>query len=295
MELVEQQLLTEERALFGARDLEIRRTIFDKGESPLKESANIELYESMFRYKYPLWYSRDIKVRDCSWFEMARAGVWYSENLDIENALIEAPKNFRKCRNLSLKHVRFPNAAETLWWCDGVTLEDVFAKGDYFGMNTNNIKATGFELIGNYAFDGCRNVEITDSRMLTKDAFWNCENVTVVDSVVIGEYLGWNSRNLRFVNCEIESRQGLCCIEGLTLENCRLNRTTLAFEYVSGLNAAVTTKIDSVLNPTSGKLIAPEIGMLIREPDRIDPAATAILCPDVEEETDRLDWKKVIL
>ncbi len=29
-------------------------TIFDDGESPLKESGNIELIGSMFKWKYPL-------------------------------------------------------------------------------------------------------------------------------------------------------------------------------------------------------------------------------------------------
>ena len=38
---VRQQFLTGERALFAARDLAIYDTIFDDGESPLKESENI--------------------------------------------------------------------------------------------------------------------------------------------------------------------------------------------------------------------------------------------------------------
>ena len=52
---IRQQFLTGERALFHARDLNIYDTIFDAGESPLKESRNIELWGSMFRWKYPLW------------------------------------------------------------------------------------------------------------------------------------------------------------------------------------------------------------------------------------------------
>lgn len=50
----------------------------------------------MFQWKYPLWYSSDIEVKDSTWAEMARAGVWYTNNIHIENALIEAPKNFRQ-------------------------------------------------------------------------------------------------------------------------------------------------------------------------------------------------------
>ena len=53
-----QEFLTGERALFQGENLRIVDTIFDDGESPLKESRNIELTGSMFKWKYPLWYSR---------------------------------------------------------------------------------------------------------------------------------------------------------------------------------------------------------------------------------------------
>lgn len=77
MKEIKQEFLTGERALFQGHDLRITDTIFDDGESPLKESRNIELYGSMFKWKYPLWYSENITVKNCTWFEMARAGVWY--------------------------------------------------------------------------------------------------------------------------------------------------------------------------------------------------------------------------
>ena len=54
---IRQQFLTGERALFQGKDLKIYDTIFDDGESQLKESRNIELYGCMFKWKYPLWYS----------------------------------------------------------------------------------------------------------------------------------------------------------------------------------------------------------------------------------------------
>ena len=58
------------------------------------------------------------------------------------------------------------------------------------------------------------------------------ENVTVYDSVIIGEYLAWNTKNITFVNCTIESLQGLCYIEGLKMVNCKLINTTLALNSV---------------------------------------------------------------
>ena len=275
--VVRQQLLGGERALFAARNLQIVDTIFTDGESPLKESRDIELVGSAFRWKYPLWYSRDVVARECTWFEMARSGVWYNHNIVVEDSVIEAPKNFRRCTGVTLRNVSLPNAAETLWTCEGVKLENVTARGDYFAMNSGNVEVDGLVLAGNYSFDGAHDVHVTNSRLLSKDAFWNTENVLVENSYIAGEYLGWNARNIKFVNCTIESLQGLCYIDGLTLENCKLLNTTLAFEY-SSVDADVQGHIESVFNPSSGSIVADSIGESIVEPERVDPAATHIEC-----------------
>lgn len=42
----------------------------------MKESHDIELYGSMFKWKYPLWYAKNILAEDCIWF-----GMCYIENL----------------------------------------------------------------------------------------------------------------------------------------------------------------------------------------------------------------------
>lgn len=272
-----QAFLTGERALFRAADLKLIDTIFDDGESPLKHSHNISLHSCMFKWKYPLWYAADIVAEDCSWFEMARAGVWYTQNMQVRRALIEAPKNFRRCQQLLLEDVTFVNASETLWACEEVTLKNVCAKGDYFAMNCRDFHVDGFRLVGNYCFDGCKNVEIRNAHMFSKDAFWNCENVTVYDSFISGEYLGWNSKNLTFINCTIESLQGMCYIDNLRMKNCKLINTTLAFEY-SSVDAQISTKIDSVLNPASGTIEAAQIDELTIEADCVDPAKTRIIC-----------------
>ena len=231
----------------------------------------------MFKWKYPFWYAKNITARNCTWFEMARAGVWYTDNITVENAVIEAPKNFRRCRGVNLKNVNFPNAAETLWNCEDVTMEHVTAKGDYFAMNSQNMVLRDFRLVGNYSFDGVKNMEIHNARMLSKDAFWNSENVTVYDSFISGEYLGWNAKNLTLVNCTIESLQGMCYIDNLVMKNCKLLNTTLAFEY-STVDAEITGKIDSVMNPSSGVIRADSIDELIVEADKVDPSKTKIIC-----------------
>ena len=280
---IRQQYLTGERPLFMGKDLKIYDTIFDNGESPLKESRNIELYGSMFKWKYPLWYSKNILAEDCTWFEMARAGVWYTDNITVRNAMIEAPKNFRRCTGVVLENVDFPNAQETLWSCEQVKMNRVTAKGDYFAMNCTDMELNDFKLDGNYSFDGAKNVEIHNAKMLSKDAFWNSENVTVYDSFISGEYLGWNAKNLTLVNCTIESLQGMCYIDNLVMKNCKLINTTLAFEY-STVDADIHGKIDSVLNPSGGTIRAEHIGDLIIEKDKIDPSKTKIICSDVDHE-----------
>ena len=273
-----QQIYTAERAQFFANGQRYTDCIFEDGESPLKHASNIELQGSMFRWKYPLWYTSNVTARDCTWFDMARAGVWYTKNIALERALIEAPKNFRRCEGLRLDDVSFSDAAETLWNCRDVRLSHVTAcRADYFAMNCENMTVDHLTLYGNYTFDGAKNVTIRNSKLLSKDAFWNSENITVYDSFISGEYLGWNSKNLTLINCTVESLQGMCYIENLVMKNCRLINTTLAFEY-STVKAQIDSRIDSVLNPAGGTIRAQSIGELILEKDRIDPEKTVILC-----------------
>ena len=274
-----QAFLTGERAEFFAHDRRYVDTIFDDGESPLKHAHDIELRSSSFKWKYPLWYCSDIDAKDCTWFEMARAGVWYTDHITVEDSTIEAPKNFRRCHDVTLRNVDFVNAEETLWACSGVTLDNVSAHGDYLAMNCADVKADNLRLVGNYPFDGARNVEISNSRLISKDCFWTCETVTVRDSFISGEYLAWNSRNVTFEHCTIESLQGLCYVDHLVLRDCRLVNTTLAFEY-SSVDADVRGTIDSVFNPSSGTIRADHINELTLDPAKIDPTATTIVTAD---------------
>lgn len=285
---IRQERLTGERALFACDNLRIFDSIFEDGESPLKECHDIELTGCMFRWKYPLWYSKNIRATGCTWFEMGRAGVWYTDNISVADAVIEAPKNFRRCKGVVLDHVTFANAAETLWHCTDVTMKNVTARGDYFAMNCENVKVDGFTLVGNYSFDGARNVEIHNAKLISKDAFWNTENVTVYDSFITGEYLGWNAKNLTLVNCTIESLQGMCYVDHLVMINCKLINTTLAFEY-STVDAEITSKIDSVFNPAQGTIRAERIGELIIEKDKVNPDLTKIICREkVEKITEQV-------
>ena len=239
-----------------------------------------------------MWYSNNVTVRNCNWFEMARSGVWYTNNIKVYDSLITAPKNFRRCDGVTLENVNLTNAEETFWMCKNIKLKNVTAKGHYFAMNTDGIEIDNLRLDGNYSFDGASNITIRNSVLLSKDAFWNTENVTVYDSYICGEYLGWNAKNLTFVNCTIESLQGLCYIDNLTMKKCNLINTTLAFEYAKNIDAEITNKVDSVFNPESGTITAQEIEELIVEKDMVDPAKTKIVCNVIGKTEEIVEWRR---
>lgn len=291
MKEINQQLFKGERALFGIHDARISYCTFGDGESPLKESGNLEIDNCLFRWKYPLWYAGNVTVTNSTLFEMARAGIWYVDNISVSDTVIEAPKNFRRARGVKLTNVAFPNAAETLWNCQDIEMKHVTAKGDYFAMNCKNVKAEDFTLVGNYSFDGGENIEIRNSRMLSKDAFWNAENVTVYDSFISGEYLGWNSRNITLIGCTIESLQGMCYIDNLVMKDCRLINTTLAFEY-SQADVEILGQVDSVFNPGGGVIRADRIGELIMDGRRVKIDQTKIQAGEIGKQSDRAPWEK---
>ncbi len=266
---------TGERALFYKKGLRLKNCIFEDGESPLKHGSDIAAEGTEFRWKYPLWYCGGVEVRGCVFAEGARAGIWYTNDISVTDTEYIAPKGFRRCDNVALENVSFPNALETLWQCRNVRMRNVKARGDYLGMNCSDMTIDGLELDGNYAFDGAQNVRITNSRLMTKDAFWNSRNITAENCHISGEYLAWNSENVTLINCTIESLQGLCYIKNLVIKNCRFADTTLAFEY-STVDADIAGSIDSVKNPSGGVIRAGSIGELIMEPERVDVNATRI-------------------
>ena len=274
-----QQKFVGERALFQSRDLELSYCTFADGESPLKESKNLKIENCLFQWKYPLWYCKHVSVTDSTLFEMARAGIWYTDHISMEDITYQAPKGFRRCKDVVLKDINFPNAAETLWNCSQVKMQNVTAKGDYFAMGSSDMEIDNFTLVGNYSFDGAKNLTIRNARMLSKDAFWNCENVIVYDSFISGEYLGWNAKNVTLINCTIESEQGMCYMDNLKMENCRLLNTNLAFEYAT-VDAQIDSKIDSVKNPISGKIRAKQIDEIIFDNPDVKKENTDIVTED---------------
>lgn len=259
-----------ERALFKIKDSTIENCLFDNGESPLKESRNLIIKNTTFGYKYPCWYASNLDVENCTFLEMSRSGIWYTNNSKFKNLNIIAPKEFRRCDKIELENINFENASETLWNCTDVKLKDIKAKGDYFMMNSSDVEIDNLKLDGNYFLDGGKNIHISNSILKSKDAFWNCENVIVEDSVIDGEYLAWNSTNVTFRRCKIYSHQGLCYINNLKMEECELIDSDLTFEYCSNIDATLLNEVDSIKNPISGIIKCKNVKELIREEESLD-------------------------
>ncbi len=276
MNLIKESVFEGERALYNIERTRIETSTFQNGESPLKECNTLVLDACIFKWKYPLWYCDNIDVRNTTLLETARSGIWYTNNIRMENCFIEAPKTFRRAGGITLINCRIPKAQETFWNCHDIKLSGVDAVGDYFAMNSKNIEIENFTLDGNYAFDGAENVVIRGAKLLSKDSFWNTKNVTVYDSLIVGEYLGWNSENVTLINCTVDSNQGMCYMKNLKMVNCRLLNTDLAFEF-SSVDADINSKIISVKNPIEGKISANAIDEIILDDKLVDPKKTSII------------------
>ncbi|MBP2057862.1 hypothetical protein J2Z60_001034 [Lactobacillus colini] len=266
-----------ERSLYGIEDAVLDSITFGYGESPLKETSGLDIKNTIFTYKYPLWYSNQINVVNSTFETMSRSGIWYTNDISIKNSNLQAPKLFRRCSKIELDHVFFSNAEETMWSCNQIKITNSQVNGDYFGKDSSDIYLENVDIIGNYVFDGANNIECHNCHFVSKDAFWNCENVKLVNCSLDGEYLAWNTNHIEFINCSIKSDQGLCYINDLKLENCQLLHTGLAFEKCSKIKAEITNEVDSIKNPISGKIHAHRIKTIIIDPEKVDPQATQII------------------
>lgn len=267
-DLIENKTFEGERPLFKSSFINLNNCSFTQGESALKFAQNIDAKDCDFSSKYLFWHDKNIKIEQCNFFDGARASIWYSDIISIDDCIVNAPKIFRDSSNIHIKNSRF-DTNETLWDCKNIDIKNSIFKGDYLLFHSKEISLKDFVLDGNYSFQHTKNLVLHNVKIKSKDAFWNSENITIYDSVIQGEYLAWYSKNIKFVNCKIIGTQPLCYIDNLVLENCEMIDTDLAFEYTT-INADVVSSIDSVKNPTSGVIKAKEIKELILDDENIE-------------------------
>ena len=266
MDLIENLITDEERALYGSRDITVRNCRFDgpaDGESALKECSDVTVEDSYFNLRYPFWHVHGLKISSSEMTDKCRAALWYSDNIDISDTKLHGIKALRECHDVSITSSSVISP-EFGWSVHGLKMTDTSAESEYFLMRSSDIVFENVRLKGKYSFQYVENAEISDSRFDTKDAFWHAKNVTVRDSVINGEYLAWYSENLTFINCTIKGTQPLCYCKGLKLIGCRMEDCDLAFER-SDVEAEITTPVISIKNPLSGRITVPAAGEIIRD------------------------------
>lgn len=266
MKIIENQTFDMERALYGSEDVLAKNCSFDgpaDGESAFKESRNIKAENCFFNLRYPFWHVLGLEITNAKMTELCRAALWYCEHVKISNAKMHGIKALRECSDVSILNCDIISP-EFGWSVKGVHMEDTSAVSEYFMMRSENLTFRNVNFKGKYSFQYIKNAVFENCILDTKDAFWHGENVTVKDSVVKGEYLAWYSKGLTLINCKIIGTQPLCYCQNLKLINCEMIDTDLAFEK-SEVDAVVTTKVDSIKNPLSGRILVPELGELIMD------------------------------
>ena len=263
---IENQTFDEERALYGREGITVRNCSFDgpaDGESAFKEGKDIEAEHCFFNLRYPFWHDHGLIIRDSEMTELCRAALWYSDRVEITDTKLHGIKALRECSNIVMKNCDIISP-EFGWSVRGIRMEDSAAVSEYFMMRSEDLTFRNMNLTGKYSFQYIRNAVFENCTFDTKDSFWHGENITVKDSVVKGEYLAWYSDGLTLVNCKIIGTQPFCYCKNLKLIDCEMIDTDLAFEK-SDVEAQITTKVDSIKNPRSGRIEVPELGELIMD------------------------------
>lgn len=256
----------EERALYNLQHADVEACVFAgpaDGESVLKESRDIALFDCEFSLRYPLWHVEKFEMTNTKMDELTRAAIWYADDGVIRDSKLMGIKAVRECNRITLENCDV-FSPEFGWKSKDITLKDTVIESEYIFFDSDNVTLDNVKMKGKYSFQYMNNLTITNSILDTKDAFWHSKNVTVRDSIVKGEYLAWFSEGLTLINCKIIGTQPLCYCKDLKLVNCTMEETDLSFEY-SDVEADIIGHVDSIKNPRSGRIVVDSVGEIITE------------------------------
>lgn len=273
MTVYENKKFDEERALYGSDGVVLKDCALDgpaDGESALKESKNIEVYDTFCNLRYPFWHDDNLKIDSCDMTELCRAALWYSNDIEIKSTKLHGIKALRECSNVKMENCDIVSP-EFGWSVNNITMENCTAQSEYFMLRSENIRFKNVDFKGKYSFQYINNAVFENCTFDTKDAFWHAHNVTVKNSLVKGEYLAWYSDGITFVNCKIVGTQPLCYCKNLKLINCEMVDTDLCFEK-SDVEADITTPVVSIKNPYSGRISVPAVGEIIIDDEKAKAA-----------------------
>ena len=263
---IKNQTFEEERSLYNSKNLLVDSCKFSgpvDGESPLKESSNILVTNSVFDLRYAFWHVTNGEVKDCVFSNTARAPFWYCKSIKVSGTKSESVKVFRECENVEISDSNYVSE-EPFWRCNKIVVKNSKLSGFYAFFESNYVVIDNLKFTGKYSFQYDNHLKITNSYLDTKDAFWHCDDVVVENSYIKGEYIGWYSKNMTFINCVIESHQPFCYAENLKFIDCKMPNCDLAFEN-STASGNIIGEIESIKNPRKVELKVGKVKEVIKE------------------------------
>lgn len=228
------------------------------GRAPSRNARTSQRRNCFFNLRYPFWHVHGLKLSDSEMTQLCRAAIWYSDHIEICGAKLHGIKALRECSEVTIRNCDILSP-EFGWSTRGIRMEDSAAVSEYFMMRSENLVFRNVHLTGKYSFQYIKNAVFDHCVFDTKDAFWHGEQVTVRNSTIKGEYLAWYSDGLTLENCRIIGTQPLCYCKNLKLIRCEMIDTDLAFEK-SQVDATITTPVDSIKNPSAGRILVPAVG-----------------------------------
>ena len=94
-QIIKNIISDEERALYNTQNAKILNCTFvgeKDGESALKESRDIQIKNTHFCLRYPLWHVQKFSVETSIFTDTCRAPIWYSTSVKIVNTEISGVK-----------------------------------------------------------------------------------------------------------------------------------------------------------------------------------------------------------
>lgn len=260
------QTLDEERALYGLTHALIDHVRFTgpaDGESALKECRDLQVRDTIFELRYPLWHVDGVTIEDSLFTDTCRAALWYANNVRIKRSKLLGIKAVRECENVSLEDSEV-SSEEFGWKSRHISVRNSSISGEYAFFDAQDLRLENVSFSGKYSFQYVEGLTIEGGTFDTKDAFWHARNVTVRGATLKGEYLGWYSDGLTLIDCRIEGTQPLVHCKNLTLTNCEMVSCDLAFEG-SDVQATVRGRVDSIREPRSGRIEVGSVGEIVHD------------------------------
>ena len=266
MKTIANQTYDEERALYGISNIHLLDCTFAgpaDGESAVKEASDVFAEHCFFDLRYPFWHVHRLDIRECRMSEGCRAALWYSDHVAATGSELHGIKAFRECGDVAVRNCDI-KSNEFGWFSRDFTMEGCTVESDYFMLHAGSLAFRDVRFRGKYALQYLHDAVFDHCDITSRDAFWHAHNVTVRNSVLRGEFLGWYSDNLTLEHCRILSSQPLCYCSALKLIDCEVVDSDLCFEK-SDVDAVITTPVDSIKNPRSGRIVVPSVDEIIRD------------------------------